>query len=145
MVRAQALLLTGLSYKVEGDLVSALKYLESSSKVFMSDVAFEKQFRNRGLAQALTKTGDMYRVLMEKIPLRLPVERMEIDIQDKLAIHRKAEEVYQDAARGAGSILESPSGISDGPDFESHWLWPLCRRNAPGILLPRKKPSTRPI
>lgn len=99
VVRAQALLLTGLSYKVEGDLVAALKYLEDSSRIFMSEVPFEKQYRNRGLAQALNKTADVYRLLLEKIPLHLPVERMQVDIHDKLAIYRKAETAYQDAAR----------------------------------------------
>jgi len=119
VVRAQALMLTGMSYKVEGDLVKALKHLEDSTRIFMSEVPFEKQFRNRGLAQALNKTADIYRLLLEKIRLHLPVERMQVDIHDKLAIYRKAEAAYQDAARVRDPYWSPRAGFRMGRLRES--------------------------
>lgn len=119
-VRAQALLMLGLAYKVEADYVTSLDYLEKSAVAFMSEVPFEKQFKNRGLAQAQNKIGDIYRILMDKIRLHMPVERMQLDIHDKLAIYRRAETAYQDAARVRDPYWSPRAGYEMGQLKEAY-------------------------
>ena len=98
-VRSQAMLMVGMAHKAKGDLVQALKLLEGSSDVFLSEVPFEQHDKNRGLAKTFNKTGDIYKTLMENMKLSLPEERMALEVQDRLALYNRAQKAYHDALR----------------------------------------------
>jgi hypothetical protein len=89
----------GRARGLEGKLELAEEHFLEAAGLLLDEVPIVGQYRNRTLAGLYYRLGELYRDRLETIRLRLPVERMTVDMADKLALMRKGEELYMASVR----------------------------------------------
>ncbi len=79
---------------VDGEYTLAEEHLHKALALLLEHTPIPEQYRNREIARVYFKMGLIYRDLFNHIEFHLPVERMTVDMTDKLAILRHAEELF---------------------------------------------------
>jgi len=99
----------------------------------LSSVALKKQYGDRTLAAAYFRLGQVFRRLFDKIQFRLPLARMAIDISDKLALMRQAEEHFLSSVRVRNAQWSPRAGFEVAMLYETFGL-DLMRAEVPTDL-----------
>jgi len=89
----------GQAHFLDGSLQRAEGHFALTVKLILSSTYPKDQKGDALLASAYFRQALVYRALFTRIPIRLPTERMALDITDKLALMRKAEEQFLNAVR----------------------------------------------
>ena len=102
----------GRARVLEGEPVLAERHFEQAVATLLDHVPIAGQYRNRTLAGLYYRLGELYRDWFETIALRLPVERMTIDMADKLALMRKGEERFMASVRVRDPEFSAQAGMA---------------------------------
>lgn len=94
---ARVNLMMGQALTQEDSLAQAQLYLQTGLDLLLSQMGLKEQYRDRLVASAYFRLGTVFRKQFERVKFKLPVDRMVIDMSDKLALMRQAEKLYLDA------------------------------------------------
>jgi len=94
---ARISLYLGQAYAQQEQLDKAEKHYRAGLELLLSEMPLKEQYRDTMVASAYFRLGQVFKKLFERMKLKLPVERMLIDMSDKLAVMRQAEKHFLDA------------------------------------------------
>jgi tetratricopeptide (TPR) repeat protein len=116
---AKVNLYLGQSRYAEDLLDEAQDRYKKAIDLVLHNVSISAQYQHSLLASAYFHLGQVYRRMFGKIQLLMPMERMSLDVPDKLALMRKAEEVYLLALRVRDSKWSPRAGFQIGTLYEA--------------------------
>lgn len=97
--RLEAETLNGLAHQHIGELAVAERRYKSALKLFKRHIANRALAQSRYVSMAQYQVGEIYRELFEGIRFKLPVERMERDLEEKSNLFLKAQNAYLKTVR----------------------------------------------
>jgi len=112
---AQAYMVEEVFDEAEGHARAALDGLFSS-------VPLAEQYGNPMVCEAYTRLGMVHAGLARRIKFRMPVERMTLDMSDKLALMRQAEEHFLPAIRMHNDEWSPRAGFEEGELYRTFAL-----------------------
>lgn len=119
-------------------LDEAQEHFKRSIALVLNNVSIAAQYQHPLLASAYFHLGQVYRRMFGKIALVMPMERMSLDVPDKLALMRKAEEVYLMALRIRDSRWSPRAGYEIGSLYEA-FAMSLLQAEEPDTLTPLER------
>lgn len=116
---AKVNLYLGQGRYAEDRLDEAQDHYKQAIDLVLNNVSIAAQYQHSLLGSAYFHLGQVYRRMFGKIQLLMPMERMSLDVPDKLALMRKAEEVYLMALRVRDSKWSPRAGFQIGSLYEA--------------------------
>lgn len=89
----------GLALKASGDIHAAEKALREVERIYENHREIKLVEQSEWVVRSYHERGEIYRELFETIRFRLPVERMQKDLEDKANLFLKAQAAYFRAIR----------------------------------------------
>jgi tetratricopeptide (TPR) repeat protein len=107
---ARAHLLQGRSEYQASDLAEADRHFKAAINRILSSKSLKEQYGDGPLSEAWFRRGLVQRQLFKQIKFALPVGRMTLDMTDKLALMRQAEELFLNAVRNRNETWSPQAG-----------------------------------
>lgn len=118
-----------------GDLAGAEGHFKASVDRLLDDTPIPRQYRNADLAGLYYRWGQLYEGLFRGVALRLPLERMTIDMADKIAFMRRAEELFLMSVRIRNPRYSAHAGVAVA-ELHLQMAADLLAAEVPGDLEP---------
>jgi tetratricopeptide (TPR) repeat protein len=109
----------GEAFFVEQDFPAAARHFDAAVTRVLNTLPPSEQKSDALLASAYYRQALVYRALFARIRLKLPTERMTLDLTDKLGLMRKAEEQFLAAVRVRNSEWSPKAGYESARLYES--------------------------
>ena len=123
----------GQAHFQENDLERSQARYRQALDTLGSGISLQEQYGDRTVAEAYFRLGEVYRRIFSQVPFKLPVERMTIDMSDKLALMRQAEEHFLASVRTRNSLWSPRAGFEVASLYES-FAMDLMRAEVPPEL-----------
>ena len=130
---AKVHLFLGQAHFQEDDMENAQARYRKALDTLGCGISLKEQYGDRTVAEAYYRLGEVFRRIFTQIPFKLPVERMPIDMSDKLALMRQAEEHFLSAVRTRNALWSPRAGFSVASLYES-FAMDLLRAEVPPEL-----------
>jgi tetratricopeptide (TPR) repeat protein len=130
---AQTLLFVGRAEFQAGDLAEADRRFAEALDVILHTVSLKEQYGDGTLAEIYFRRGQIHRRLFDSLEFKLPVERMTLDMTDKLALMRQAEELFLGAVR-MRNVTWSPRAGFETASLYHGFALDLLKAEVPGDL-----------
>ncbi len=136
--RMQAWTLRGVALVHRHDLPGAEEAFRKALAIYRRHATEPLFRRNRWAARAQFEIGEIYRQLFEGIALRLPLDRMERDLDDKSRFFLRAQSAYLRAVRIGYSPVSVAAGFQLGSLYETFYR-DLLHAEVPDSLTPEER------
>lgn len=121
MDRAEAWVRRGWAFQKLGDLTQAERAYKECLKVYNDNLHLRVFEGSYWVSMAQFQLGEIYRALFDGIVFRLPVERMERDLDDKSNLFLKAQAAYLRTVRLHNSQWSIAAGFRLGAMYEDFY------------------------
>lgn len=121
MDRAEAWVRRGWAYQKLGDLTQAERAYKECLRVYNDNLHLRVFEGSYWVSMAQFQLGEIYRALFDGIAFRLPVERMERDLEDKSNLFLKAQAAYLRTVRLHNSQWSIAAGFRLGAMYEDFY------------------------
>ncbi len=101
------------------DIPEAEHQARTAQHLLLTFLSLQAQHGDNLVAQASFRLGEVFRVQFERIKLLMPVERMTMDMSDKLALLRQAEEHYLECVRARSGAWSPRAGYQVAALYET--------------------------
>ncbi len=108
---SQVQLLIGRAEFQAGDLAAADERYVAALAAILHNIPLQDQVGSSLLAEAYYRRAQLQKRLFDTIKFRLPIERMTLDMSDKMALLRQSEEYYLSAVRTRHTSWSPRSGF----------------------------------
>jgi len=108
----------GIAMRKAGDVPAAEKMLKSATRIYLDRREVLLVAQSEWVPRAYLEQGSIYRDLFGSIRFRLPVEKMERDLDDKSSLFLKAQEAYLRAVRLHHPEFSVAAGFELGQLYE---------------------------
>ena len=121
VVRIEAHALRGLALQNQGELAHAERDYERSLSIYKKNIGHDALHRSRYVSMAQFQIAEIYRELFAAIRIRLPVERMEQDLEAKSNLFLKCQAGYLRTVRFQHPEYSVIAGYRLGQIFETFY------------------------
>jgi tetratricopeptide (TPR) repeat protein len=101
------------------DLPEAETQARKAQRLLLSFLSLQAQHADNLVSQASFRLGEVFRAQFERLKLLMPVERMTLDMSDKLALLRQAEEHYLESVRVRSAAWSPRAGYQVAALYET--------------------------
>ena len=119
--RAEAWTKRGFALQKLGDLTQAERAYKECLKIYNDNIHLRLFDGNYFVSMAQFQLGEIYRTLFDSITFRLPVERMQRDLDDKSNLFLKAQHAYLRTVRLHSSQWAVAAGFRLGAMYEDFY------------------------
>jgi tetratricopeptide (TPR) repeat protein len=119
--RAEAWTRRGYAWQRMGDLTQAERAYKECLTVYNDNISLRLFEGNYWVSMAQFQLGEIYRTLFDGIAFRLPVERMERDLEDKSNLFLKAQHAYLKSVRLRNTEWAIAAGFRLGSMYEDFY------------------------
>jgi tetratricopeptide (TPR) repeat protein len=130
---AQVQLLVGRAEFQAGKLTAADGRYVAALEAILNSLPLNEQYGNSLLAETYYRRAQLQKRLFDTIKFRLPIERMSVDMSDKMALLRQSEEYYLNSVRTRHSNWSPRSGFEMAALYQGFAL-DLLQAEVPGDL-----------
>lgn len=110
---AQVQMLAGRSRFQAGKLAEADQLYVASTDTILNNISLEDQYGSAMLAELYFRRGQVTKRLYDGLKFKLPVSRMTVDMSDKMALLRQAEEHFLNAVRTRNNKWSPRAGFQN--------------------------------